>query len=65
MLDNNSPNRIMWIDNMRAIAILSIMGGHFYQQSIFSLVIGSFWVSIFFFISGYLYREEASIAVFK
>ena len=50
---------IEWIDDLKAIAIMFVVWGHFASGNILVCrFIYSFHVPLFFFISGYLYKQE-------
>ena len=55
-------DRIIWIDNLKGLLLLFICLSHFgYLPNIISPLIAptaSYWVPIFFILSGYLYKEH-------
>lgn len=52
--------RIVWIDNLRGIAILLVVLGHVVNNPIVLKVISSFHVPLFFIISGILIELNTS-----
>ena len=50
--------RIVYIDVMKGIAILSVLVGHFITLRSVGTVIWSFHMPLFVFISGYFYKQQ-------
>lgn len=55
----NTPARISWIDNLRAIGILLVMTGHGHANWRVILWLYTFHAPLFFFLSGYLLSDPA------
>lgn len=52
-------NRLMWIDELKGIAIILVVIGHlFWLPSELHQIIYAFHIPIFFFISGFLFRQD-------
>jgi acyltransferase len=49
--------RIVWIDTLRGIGITLVVQGHYSSNSFATAYIYSFHVPLFFFVSGYLFRN--------
>lgn len=60
-----NTKRIAWIDNLRGFAMLLILLGHSYPPHDLKMLIYSFHVPLFFFLSGYLYKERNVVDVIK
>lgn len=60
-----SLNRIIWIDRMRGLAILSVVIQHltycFENQFVYHKLIGISNMAVFFFISGYIIEKTSRI----
>ncbi|EUJ40102.1 O-acetyl transferase [Listeria weihenstephanensis FSL R9-0317] len=52
-------NRIDWMDTAKGIGIFLVVWGHFYASDTLKIVIYGFHMPLFFFLSGYLYKERA------
>ena len=60
-----SQTRIEWIDIARAIAIVMVMVGHMTTSTTLGNVMYAVELSVFFVLSGFLYREKSVIASIK
>jgi fucose 4-O-acetylase-like acetyltransferase len=58
-------NRINWIDQAKGIGILLVVIGHMTIPLKLSILIFSFHMPLFFFISGYLFNEKKYASDFK
>ncbi len=61
MIEQVSQNRIVWLDWMKVMAILSIIWGHFFSTGHVYLYV--FSVQTFCVISGFLYQKNPSLLV--
>ena len=57
-------HRIGWIDTLRGIGIFYVTFGHLYPWFLIEKHIYSFHMFLFFFLSGYLYKQPKSIKPF-
>ncbi len=57
-------NRINWIDMAKGYGIIAVFIGHMVQNSPLGLFVYSFHLPLFFFISGYLFKEGDGLGVF-
>lgn len=55
--------RVEYIDVLKGIAILLVVVGHFWKQSIVSYVIWSFHMPLFILISGYFFKDRLSMKI--
>ena len=58
-MTKDKDNRILWIDVMKGLGILSVVAGHIYGGEI-SRNIFIFHMPLFFFISGYLFKPTSN-----
>lgn len=78
MKNNNTQNRIIWVDNVKAIAIILVVLGHLFQSFVksgimqesflftyFNTFIYTFHVRLFFVCSGFLYQKTAVVNNFS
>lgn len=61
MIEQVSQNRIVWLDWMKVMAILSIIWGHFFSAGHVYLYV--FSVQTFCLISGFLYKKNSSLII--
>jgi len=77
MRDNKYSEREVWVDNVKVVACLLVVLGHFWQSMVqadivsnnrmyvwFNYSISSFHVSLFFICSGYLYQKYSKVNSF-
>lgn len=56
---SSKPNRIYWVDNLKAFGILLVVAGHMDSMNPhLGIYIYSFHMPLFFFISGFLFHPE-------
>ncbi|WP_430534798.1 acyltransferase family protein [Listeria rocourtiae] len=51
--------RLDWIDTAKGIGIFLVVWGHFYASDAVKIVIYGFHMPLFFFLSGYLYKQTS------
>ena len=61
---NQDNQRINWIDMAKGYGIIAVFIGHMVQNSALGLFVYSFHLPLFFFLSGYLFKPEASFVSF-
>lgn len=52
-------DRIVWVDNVRGFAMLMVLWGHSFTTESVRLWIYAFHIPLFFFLSGYLFKERS------
>lgn len=60
ILEISDPKHIEWIDVVKGIGILLVVGSHVYLPSTFAHYVFWFHMPLFFFISGFLYKKPHS-----
>lgn len=60
----SDKGRIIWIDIMRGILMISIVMGHIYTTSLLRKYLYSFHVPAFFFLSGYCFHYSRNFKLF-
>lgn len=50
-----NSNRILWVDELKGLAIILVMFGHAIFPNIFKVELYSFHIPLFFFLSGYVF----------
>lgn len=53
-------NRIVWIDTLKALGIIAVVVGHVVPGTL-AKIIFSFHMPLFFFISGFLFKEKNEV----
>lgn len=56
--ENEQMKRIEWIDMLKGIGVIAVVVGHFYNNETLLQIISSFHMSLFFFVSGYLFLPQ-------
>ena len=58
---NTSPKRHTDLDLARSLGIIFVVAGHYYVPRCLFLPVRSFHIALFFFISGYFFKEKSSL----
>ncbi len=60
----SNESRIEWVDTAKGIGILFVMFGHCYLDTKYVFWFTSIHMSLFFFLSGYVFRNKGSYFAF-